>query len=213
MKGEDEHGTHERGCPNKNSKKNSFCKAWFHSLNLSIRQLTTKKSNKKAILTEYHLGLFDTITFYCANMRNAFLETDYRELVVRINELTEGSKRKWGKMEVAQMLAHCCLPLKQALTTQYHGSGNLLLKLIFKKKLYDDSPHKKNLPTAKQFIINDSRDFETEKNNLLALLREVHKRGIAYSWGNHPTFGVLTPEQWGMSFYKHLDHHLQQFGV
>ncbi|MBL0146112.1 MAG: DUF1569 domain-containing protein [Chitinophagaceae bacterium] len=29
----------------------------------------------------------------------------------------------------------------------------------------------------------------------------------------HPFFGKFTGDQWGKFMYKHLDHHLQQFGV
>jgi len=29
----------------------------------------------------------------------------------------------------------------------------------------------------------------------------------------HPTFGPLSPEQWGRLCWKHLNHHLTQFGV
>jgi Protein of unknown function (DUF1569) len=29
----------------------------------------------------------------------------------------------------------------------------------------------------------------------------------------HSFFGHLTPEEWAILTYKHLDHHLRQFGV
>jgi transposase InsO family protein len=29
----------------------------------------------------------------------------------------------------------------------------------------------------------------------------------------HSFFGPLTPEEWAILMYKHLDHHLRQFGV
>jgi hypothetical protein len=29
----------------------------------------------------------------------------------------------------------------------------------------------------------------------------------------HPFFGPMTAEEWGIISYKHLDHHLKQFGV
>jgi hypothetical protein len=29
----------------------------------------------------------------------------------------------------------------------------------------------------------------------------------------HPMFGKMTADQWGRSMWKHLDHHLRQFGV
>ena len=29
----------------------------------------------------------------------------------------------------------------------------------------------------------------------------------------HPFFGKVTPREWSIGMYKHLDHHLRQFGV
>ena len=29
----------------------------------------------------------------------------------------------------------------------------------------------------------------------------------------HPFFGPLKPQQWAILMYKHLDHHLRQFGA
>ncbi len=29
----------------------------------------------------------------------------------------------------------------------------------------------------------------------------------------HSFFGKMTPEEWAILMYKHLDHHLRQFGV
>ena len=94
----------------------------------------------------------------------------------------------------------------------------MLLGVLFgwmmKSKLYDDVPWKKNLPTAPNFIIKDQRDFEAEKKGLTTLIHQFHAAGPeGITKFPHPLFGKLTPDQWGKSMYKHLDHHLQQFGV
>ena len=90
----------------------------------------------------------------------------------------------------------------------------LMMSWMFKSKLYNDAPWKKNLPTAPNFLIKDQRDFDTEKKELTGLINQFHTAG----YGNvgkfpHPFFGTFTQEQWGKSMYKHLDHHLTQFGV
>lgn len=146
-------------------------------------------------------------------MKTIFDNKGYSQLVERINKLVDSSKPTWGKMNVAQMLGHCCIPLQAALSNNYKGNGKFLLKLFFKAQLYNDKPYRKNLPTAKQFVITENRDFESEKEKLLLLLSEAHEKGINGNWGDHPSFGKLTNEQWGNSFFKHIDHHLRQFGV
>ena len=90
----------------------------------------------------------------------------------------------------------------------------LLVGWMIKSKLYNDSPWKKNLPTAPNFRITDARDFNKEKEELVALINAFHHGGPEkVGRFPHPMFGSFTPQQWGMSMYKHLDHHLQQFGV
>lgn len=70
------------------------------------------------------------------------------------------------------------------------------------------------MPTIPDILITSQKDFETEKENLKEKLIIFQKKGpTACTERPHPFFGKLTPEQWGKGIYKHLDHHLQQFGV
>jgi len=130
--------------------------------------------------------------------------------------LSPQTQRQWGKMDAAQMLAHCKEAFKVPLSDKKMPRMfiGLLLGWAFKKKLYNESPWKKNLPTAPNFIIKGSRDFEKEKQGLIDLINQFHNGG-PYNVGRfpHPMFGSFTTEQWGQSMYKHVDHHLQQFGV
>lgn len=149
-------------------------------------------------------------------MKSLFDQTTYEEIVSRMNQLTAASQQQWGKMDVAQMLAHCEVAFKVPLNEKPMPRMliGVLLGWLFKKKLYDEKPWKKNLPTAPDFIIKDSRNFENEKARLLALVERFHKADpSAIEKVVHPMFGKFTGEQWGKSMYKHLDHHLTQFGV
>jgi len=134
-------------------------------------------------------------------------------IISRINKLTPGSKALWGKMNVAQMLAHCQKPLGVA-TGKHSLKGNFFMKLIgplFKKKLYEDKPFKKNLPTDKSFIVVNPGEFEKEKAALIDMIGSFSETNM--SDAPHPFFGKLTKEQWSLGTWKHLDHHLSQFGV
>lgn len=149
-------------------------------------------------------------------MKNLFDKETYTEIINRINSLTPATQRQWGKMNAAQMLAHCKEAFKVPLSDKKMPRMliGLLIGWAFKKKLYNEEPWKKNLPTAPNFIIKDERDFEKEKQELVDMISRFHNAGP----GNvgkypHPMFGSFTPEQWGQSMYKHLDHHLMQFGV
>ena len=149
-------------------------------------------------------------------MKSLFEKDTYNEIIQRLDKLNPQSQRQWGKMEVAQMMAHCKEAFKVPLSdTKYPRIlMGLLLGWMMKSKLYNESPWGKNLPTAPNFLIKDQRNFDTEKRELTALITKFHTLGP----GNvgkfpHPFFGKLSQEQWGKSMYKHLDHHLMQFGV
>lgn len=149
-------------------------------------------------------------------MKSIFQNDAYNEIISRLNKLNPNSDRQWGKMDVSQMMAHCCGPIRVGLSDKPMPRAfiGLLLGWMMKSKLYNDSPWGKDLPTAKEFYVRDARDFETEKKNLSALLEQFHKKGEA-SVGKypHPFFGKFSGEQWGKSIYKHMDHHLRQFNA
>lgn len=149
-------------------------------------------------------------------MKNLFSNEAYDEIIGRINALSADSQRQWGKMNVAQMLAHCKEAFKMPLSEKKLPRMfiGLLIGWAFKKKLYNDDPWKKNLPTAPNFIIKDDRDFEKEKGELIELVNRFHNGGPEkVGLYPHPMFGKFTSAQWGQSMYKHMDHHLMQFGV
>lgn len=149
-------------------------------------------------------------------MDSLFDQHTYQEIIERIEKLSPSSERKWGKMDVAQMLCHCekafHVPLSDhPIPRKLIGR---LLGWIFKKKLYNDSPWKKNLPTSPDFLIKSAKDFETEKKSLLSGINRFYNLGKGkVGLYPHPMFGAYTQEQWAQSMYKHLDHHLKQFGV
>jgi hypothetical protein len=136
-----------------------------------------------------------------------------QEVIGRINQLRPATQRKWGKMDVAQMLAHLQAPLGVPMG-KHQLKGNMLFRLmapLVKKQLYSDKPFRRNLPTDKTFKIAGQREFETEKQQLIELINVFTEENITNEV--HPLFGKLTLQQWSNSNWKHVDHHLQQFGV
>jgi len=149
-------------------------------------------------------------------MKSLFDSRTVDEVMDRIELLNESSKGLWGKMKVGQMLFHCQFPLRLALGKYRMKKPNFLMKFLFrsfKKSMYNDKLWKPNLPTAKGFKVLDHKVFEKEKDSLIGLIKEFHQEKDKKQWDPHPAFGHFSPEQWGKMQYKHLDHHLRQFGV
>lgn len=147
-------------------------------------------------------------------VKNMFDPLVKQDIISRINKLTPQSSARWGKMNVAQMLAHCSLPLEVVMGQRILKS-NVIQKLIFplfKSILYNDKPYKHGLPTDKLYITTGKeKNFEPEKQKLIDLLNSFSESSAIIE--KHPVFGKLTKEQWSKATWKHLDHHLRQFWV
>ena len=146
-------------------------------------------------------------------VKNLFDPTVKQDIIARINKLTPDSKALWGKMNAGQMLAHCQMPIGVADGTHKlkRTLFGILVGPMFKSVLYNEKPFKRSLPTDKSFLMTDSKDFEKEKQKLLTMVSNFSEASIVNE--THTFFGKLTKEQWSKGTWKHLDHHLQQFGV
>ncbi len=151
-------------------------------------------------------------------IKNIFTEEVAQEMVGRINTLTPESERQWGKMNVGQMLVHCNGVYGSILSDEDQPKPNFItkfmIKMFAKEIVTGDKPYKQNNPTSPQFIIKDERDFEKEKALLIANIHEVQALGEDHFDNKEShSFGKLSVNQWNNMFYKHLDHHLSQFGA
>jgi len=149
-------------------------------------------------------------------MKTLFDDGDREGILQRIAALRPDAARQWGKMNASQMLCHCA----QALET---GTGDRPLKQKFLGKILTPlirssvlgpKPFKKNSPTDPTFVVNDERDFAKERSRLVGLIDRFVQRGSAAAGTQtHAFFGKLSGDEWGELMYKHIDHHLQQFGL
>ncbi len=150
-------------------------------------------------------------------MKNLFEATRVEEVTERIAQLTPTSTRQWGKMTVAQMLAHCAIGMESAVGDQKPPRvlvGRILGPVIKPLALRNDDPMRKNSPTAPIFIIEGDRYFQAEQAKLKGLVERFGAAGPACCTDHpHAFFGRLKPEEWAILMYKHVDHHLRQFGV
>jgi hypothetical protein len=147
-------------------------------------------------------------------VKNLFDPSVKQGIITRINKLTPQSKAQWGKMTLAQMLAHLQMPIGVADGTHKIKRtlmGRLLGPMV-KPIVYNEKPFKRSLPTDPSFVmIKSEKDFEKEKQKLLEMVNNFTEKNIVNEV--HPFFGKMTKEQWSKGTWKHLDHHLLQFGV
>lgn len=149
-------------------------------------------------------------------MKNIFNLDDKNEILDRIDQLHPNSKPMWGKMSVSQMLAHCIPPTRIS-SGEIEGKQRLIGMLfgrMAKKQLLADEPMKRSLPTDPSFIIKNDPDFYKSQEELKEAIQNLYKTDkTSLLQRQHPFFGRMTADEWGVLNYKHYDHHLRQFGV
>ena len=149
-------------------------------------------------------------------MKNLFEKEGTDEVLSRIETLRPDSQRQWGKMDVAQMMAHCSAAIDMA-AARINPPRMLIGRLIgaMVKPIYtNEKPFSKNNPTDKKLVVSDQRDFLREQQQLKHKVRQFYEGGEGQCTRHpHPFFGPLTPQAWSRGMYKHLDHHLRQFGA
>ena len=146
-----------------------------------------------------------------------FNENVCNEIIDRINNLSTENKPLWGSMNSTQMLAHCNVSYEMTYEN-IHPKPNpvlrFILKTFIKNKVVSAKPYKRSERTAPQFMINDTRSFEKEKDRLINYIKKTQQLGESeLHLKENVSFGILTSTEWNNMFYKHLDHHLKQFNV
>lgn len=151
-------------------------------------------------------------------IKNIFDHQISTEIIHRIEQLQPTTQPKWGTMRVDQMLAHCNVTYRFTYESEQFKKPSafkkFLLKTFVKKYVVNEEPYRKNGRTAPEFIMTDSKDFEKEKALLINFILKTQQLGSTYFEGlENFSFGKMTSKEWNNLFYKHLDHHLTQFGV
>lgn len=136
---------------------------------------------------------------------------------LRIRSVGAASERQWGKMSAAQMMEHCARGLEMATGESRPPRklvGRLLGGVVKPMVLKEGEPMRRNSPTAPVLIVGDKVDLEGSRARLLAVLDRFVAGGEQRCTTHpHAFFGAMKPREWSTMMYKHLDHHLRQFGA
>lgn len=149
-------------------------------------------------------------------MKSIFNADNNTELISRLNQLSTITPALWGKMNTAQMMAHCQASMNIAFGNskkRRHWIG-VLFGNFGKNRLLKNGDFDKHMPTFKGFEITDDRNFDEEKEKFIALIKHALEKGesglVKYP---HPYFRKFKSGEWSQLNWKHLDHHLRQFDV
>lgn len=141
-----------------------------------------------------------------------------KSLVERLLRIPEDRQPLWGTMTPVEMMSHCTTAVRMAFgdipakvrMAPWQAS---LARLFF----IDLFPFPKNSPTAPELDPKKkmplSADFESARTALVDALHRINAAPDNHEFAMHPLFRKMNRNQWGKLMYKHMDHHLRQFGV
>jgi hypothetical protein len=146
-----------------------------------------------------------------------FNNSDHTAIQERLNRLKPNTPRQWGKMNAAQMLAHCNASLETAMghnVIKPVGFIGRFIGSLLRPRTLGPKPFGKNSPTDNSYKFPDNVTFEEQKAKIIRSIQQFHEGGPSRATRHpHPFFGKFTPNEWGVFQWKHIDHHLRQFGV
>ncbi|HEV3050633.1 MAG TPA: DUF1569 domain-containing protein [Longimicrobium sp.] len=132
----------------------------------------------------------------------------------RIDRLTADRRPLWGKMNVGQMIVHLTAQLRTGLGELACAPKKTPLdNWLMRRLLIYVLPWPKGTPTAPELLAQPSTTWEQDLAALRAAMDRFAARGPGGVWAVHPAFGRLTGRMWGVLAWRHLDHHLRQFGA
>jgi hypothetical protein len=146
--------------------------------------------------------------------RSLFEPATRQDVLRRMRSIDPARAPLWGKMSAGKMLAHVNAALAMALgelETRPKRSplANPLGRLLFIYLL----PWPRGAPTAPELLAQDASGWDDDLPRFAALLERFAARAQGGSWPRHPAFGQMNAKQWGDLEFRHVDHHLRQFGV
>jgi hypothetical protein len=132
----------------------------------------------------------------------------------RIKALRPDAHRQWGTMSVDQMLWHVNRGFENALGRCTVATVKVPLPRFILKVIVFNFPWRRGkTPTAPEFVAKGSYDFEKERGRMPLLMDEIAARPLDGPWDDSAFLGPMTGREWSRLMGKHIDYHLQQFGV
>ena len=139
--------------------------------------------------------------------------SDRALLLERLRRVRPESKPVWGTLDAPKMVCHVSDMIRVALgdipskPTHTFFSRTLGKAIVVNTSM---KPPRGKIQTAPEMLSSRPTSWEGDVAACEALVARI-AQGTASAV--HPAFGPLSSEEWGRLCWKHLNHHLEQFGV
>ncbi len=136
------------------------------------------------------------------------------EVLRRLDAVAPDAPRLWGRMSAGQMLCHVAGALEMAMGLKTVAPKRTPLRFFpLNRLVIYVLPWPKGAPTAPELRVDHPADVAAERARAKALVTQFAERPVPREGPVHPAFGPLSGRDWSALQYRHLDHHLRQFGA
>jgi hypothetical protein len=147
-------------------------------------------------------------------MKSIWQEKARRELHDRVGGLAWDSRALWGRFTAPKMICHLAESLKMAMGDLKVAPKRSPLRYPpLKQLIVYVAPFPKGVPTAPELLARAPREWRDDVADVRSLLELAVASRTTDAWPEHPAFGKLSQRAWGVLIYRHMDHHLRQFGA
>ena len=140
-------------------------------------------------------------------------------MLARVKAVRPDSDRRWGRMTAHQMVCHLadCNRVALGEVVVIASPSRLPRGIVKWVSLYTPLPWPKGLPTNPELDqdVAGTRPgaFARDVAALEVTVGRLTSRAGRGDWPPHPDFGEMSEGDWLRWAYRHMDHHLRQFGV
>jgi hypothetical protein len=147
-------------------------------------------------------------------MKSIWQDETRRELNDRVGALAWDRSAQWGKFTAPKMICHLAESLRMAMGDLTVAPKRLPIRYPpLKQLIIYVAPFPKGAPTAPELLARAPSDWAHDVADVQALLARAGSARTTETWPEHPAFGKLSTRAWGVLIYRHMDHHLKQFGA
>jgi hypothetical protein len=134
-------------------------------------------------------------------------------LIARLDRLRPDATPRWGRFDAARMIAHLTEAFRMAAGELQAPRKLMPFRPLVRWLMLYMLPFPKGAPTAPALLARRPTDWDADLARLRGVIDAVRAPTPDASTPEHPIFGAMRARDWGVLMYKHVDHHLRQFGV
>jgi hypothetical protein len=146
--------------------------------------------------------------------KTIFHASDRAALLARVQRLNATAAPRWGKFTAPKMVSHLISAVRMALGEERAAArASFLSNRLLRYLVIYVMPWPKGAPTAPEMLARVPDSWADDIQLLTQLIERAAATGRSGPWHPHPAFGDISGDDWGALVYRHVDHHLTQFGA